>query len=87
MNTLTIFLEVPHFGPDKTEIEVEYTYSRKHQELVVISSAALVNAEPVAVWHLLSPAQRSRIEDECVTDHQDRMDQHVVDNRRFAHGS
>lgn len=72
--TLTTRLNVPPLGND-VEIEVDYTYNQRHQELVIHGAAAVISGKQLPVWHLLTQHQRRMVEDDCRTDYVDRMEQ------------
>lgn len=84
--TLSTRMEIPQLGPGEIEVEVDYSYSPRYRELVIVGSAARVEGKETPIWHLLTQMQKLSIEDECVQDYTDRMDQAVVDNREFRNG-
>lgn len=78
MTTATLSTRA-EIGDDDLELTVEYSYEGSPRELVVESC----DADGVIVWNLLTEKQRRRIEDECVEDYYDRMEQ---DPRRVRGG-
>ncbi len=80
--TLTTRLNVPTLGDD-IEVEIDYTYLPRHQELIIDGAAAIIptgaGKRELPVWHLLTQAQRRRVEEDCRVNYIDRMDQAVVD--------
>lgn len=56
------------------EIEIDYTYSPRHQELVIEGASVRIDGREQPVLHLLSPTQHRRIEDDCVRDYYDRIE-------------
>lgn len=83
MNTLTTHIEIPTLGPGEIEVEVDYTTDG---ELLVHDANAVIGADRLPCWHLLSAMTRARIEEECTVDYRDRMESAVVSNGEFRDG-
>lgn len=67
-------LIIHKLSPQPVEIEIDYTYSPRHQELVIEGASVRIDGREKPVLHLLSPTQHRRIEDDCVRDYYDRIE-------------
>lgn len=75
--TLTTTLDIATIG-ENIPVEVDYTYSRRTQELVISAVVANIEDREMPVWHLLTQTQRGRLEDACI-DHWNDTQQAAVE--------
>jgi len=78
-HTLTTTIDIPTVGTD-VEVEVDYTYYRRTQELVISAVVAKIDGHEMPVWHLLPRDARWKLEERCV-DHAGDVKQAAVEQR------
>lgn len=70
--TLTTTLDIPGLGD--TEVMVEYQYQPRERELYIDAATAMIGGVETCVWQRLTPTQRYGLDDECIADFYERME-------------
>ena len=68
--TFETTLDIEPYG-ESVPIEVSFTYSVRHKELVIEAVLARVEGVEMPAWHLLSSVQRAVVEERCMDHHRD----------------
>lgn len=80
--TLSIRLVIPHYSESELDLQVDYAYYPRDQELEIQAVMMDVDGVEISVEHHLTATQRGVLVEECREDYYARMESAMEDRQR-----